>query len=242
MTKTALYSAFLMFFLFNSVQAEKKFTISFDSKPEFHQIILFSGGYSIPAGNKDWWSSLKIRSNLEEADFIAPQFRFSYGLIPDSREYFFSLNLDYFTSKESGAYKQSFINSIDSLILNLPEDISVDLDLELTLMEVSLAAGFRPVHHSFFEIYTGLGGGLSWWKLGIAENWHDEDYQDYYNYNYEMDSSIAPFIYPFINIVLYKQIFLNTRYTFMRTEEKVWDTELSFDNLSLSLGLVIYEF
>ncbi|NQS97974.1 MAG: hypothetical protein HQ591_05930 [candidate division Zixibacteria bacterium] len=207
-----------------------------EDSPQYRQFVTVSGGYTFPSGNQDWWSSLKIRTNLDEGDFAAPAFRFAYWMCDDSRRNFYALSLDYSAAEKSGEYNRSFL---DSLVVPIPE--TVDIDVNQTIVSLNLSLAHRSFHYSVLEILTGLGGGLSWWKLGIAEHKHDSGYE-VSEYEYNTDVNIDPNFYIFLTAILYKDVFIDARYTYLRTEEKMWDNELSFDNFNLSLGLTIFKF
>lgn len=206
-----------------------------EDEPEYKGFVIFSGGYTMYSGNQEWWSALKSRTELDESDFSNFNFRAAYWMCNDKRSSFFNLNIDYTTLRKSTAYQRSFLQE-----MGIPDTISVDVDINQTILSLNLSLAARPVHHSFLEILMGLGGGFSFWKLGIAELQHDADYE-ISDYSYSSDFDIKPNFYPFITLVLYKQIFLEARYTFLRTEEKIWDTDLSFDNLNVSLGFLVFK-
>ena len=197
--------------------------------------IYISGGVCFPTGNEDWWSSLQNRTNFEMNDFICNSFGAGVSVNNTTMTDAISIGFRYTNYIRSSEYSDQY-----KALVSYPDSIEIDIDIDQIILnaDVSLEHKFFSIRE--FDLSAGIGGGLSWWKIGLIEHKHDNDFElsEYY---YGSDTSITPHLFLLLKMHLFKQFAVSVNKTFLRRQEHLWDTNLSLDSISIILTMNIFK-
>lgn len=229
--KTMLFLLLMSVILFycSSLNAGDLFSLNNNKK-----VINLSGGLFIPTANEDWWNSFVTRTNFEKGDFTGLSFGTDLTVYNPEMSDAIIIGCRY-----TNYYKSSEYTSQYKLSENIPDSINIDIDVEHLIFNADIVLYHKFISLKEIDIFAGLGGGLTWWKIGIAEHFHDNDY-DVSEYSYGLDTSLSPHLSFNIKMYLFERFNICVSKTFLRSKEHLWDTELSLDGLSFMFGVDLF--
>lgn len=154
----------------------------------FSDMITFKAGYFIPRFQSDLWEVEFENMDFTKTDYYNTNFGFSYEYFL-TRELSFALNVDSYSRKKLGLYKDFVGETIDSLdyAFDYGEGFVINHVFNVSITPIQLSVKLAPAgRKGRFIPYLGGGVGIYFWNVrlqGYIINFSPEAEEEFYDPN-----------------------------------------------------------